>query len=302
MVQLKPRGMTASACGRRPPRGRGSSIRGKPRLGDDRLTSAAKDEPEEGLPYEAIAGTNRAGILLICDHASNRIPRRLAGLGVAPAHLQLHVAWDIGAAALTRALAARLGAPAVLSRVSRLVIDCNRAPGHATSIPPESHGVPVPGNRDLSPQERAARERGYHEAYHARIAEALASDPGAMLVSMHSFTPILSETRRPWHLGILSDRDRRAADLLLASLRGHGDLVVGDNEPYSGRHGEGYTCRRHGDAQGRANVLIEVRQDLLSDDAGVAVWAERLAEHLVAARRALDRPAGDRATGARGAA
>ena len=112
------------------------------------------DEP----PYEVITGSAEAGILFICDHASNRIPRRLAGLGIDPAALTQHVAWDIGAGALTRALAAHLAAPAVLSTASRLVIDCNRAPGHATSIPADSHGVAIPGNAGLGPVERLQRE------------------------------------------------------------------------------------------------------------------------------------------------
>ncbi len=290
--------------GRRP-RQRGGSIRGKPSLGDGRLTNAARNDPEEGRPYEAIAGTTRAGIVLICDHASNRIPPRLARLGLDPAALSLHVAWDLGAAALTRALAAQLGAPAVLSGVSRLVIDCNRAPGVATSIPALSHGVPVPGNRDLSSQERARRERDYLEAYHGRIAETLAAaeqdGTAPLLASIHSFTPNLSDAPRPWHVGILSDRDRRVADFLLEALRRDGDLVVGDNEPYSGSHPEGYTCRRHGQTQGRPHVLIEVRQDLLADDAGITAWTQRLAALLLAARQAVDAPDG-RATGARGAA
>ncbi len=284
----------------------GGSIRGTPSLGGGRLTDAARNDPEEGLPYEAIAGTTRSGIVLICDHASNRIPRRLAGLGLDPAALSLHVAWDIGAAALTRALAAQLEAPAVLSGTSRLVIDCNRAPGHPTSIPAQSHGVPVPSNRDLSSQERSRRERAYLEPYHRRVAEALAAveqdGPAPLLASIHSFTPVLSDTPRPWQVGILSDRDRRVAEFLLTALRRDGDLVVGDNEPYSGSHPEGYTCRRHGEELGRPHVLIEVRQDLLSDDTGVATWTQRLGALLIAARTALDAKVLGRATAARGAA
>ncbi len=244
--------------------------------------------------------------MLICDHASNRIPRRLAGLGLDPAALSLHVAWDIGAAALTRALAQQLGVPAVLSGVSRLVIDCNRAPGHTTSMPALSHGIPVPGNRDLSSQERARRERAYLEPYHGCVAAALAAveqeGRAPLLASIHSFTPVLSDAPRPWHVGILSDRDRRVAEFLLAALRQDGDLVVGDNEPYSGSHPEGYTCRRHGEEYGRPHVLIEVRQDLLSDDAGITAWTRRLGALLTAAREALDTKVLGRATAARGAA
>lgn len=271
------------------------------------MTTGPRDDTD-APSFEAIAGTAKSGIVLICDHASNRIPQDLQDLGLDLEALRLHVAWDIGAAGLTRSLAARLGAPAVLSRVSRLVVDCNRAPGHATSMPAVSHGVTVPGNRDLSPHERARRTQRYFEPYHRAVGEALAAIEAAgataLLVSVHSFTPVLGERARPWHCGVLYDRDRRLAEYFLRALSAERDLVVGDNEPYSGAHPEGYTCRRHGDAFGRPNVLIEVRQDLINDDAGVAAWAARLGAILAgAALRVGDRGARPRAaTAAPGAA
>lgn len=233
-------------------------------------------------PFEFIAGAAKAGIVLICDHASNRIPSEFGTLGVEADALALHVAWDIGAAAVTRGLAARLGLPAVLTTASRLVIDCNRTPGHAGSIPAVSHGIVVPGNRDLSPAQRRAREESYFHPYHAAVAAELAAleqprGERAVLVSIHSFTPVLADMARPWHVGVLSDRDRRLPDFFLAALRQESGLVVGDNEPYSGRHPEGYSCPTHGDAAGRLNVLVEIRQDLLQDEVGIGAWVGRLA-------------------------
>ena len=233
-------------------------------------------------PFEFIAGSPKAGILLICDHASNRIPREFGTLELDAHAAELHVAWDIGAAALTRRLAARFAFPAVLTTASRLVIDCNRTPGHAASIPAVSHGVVVPGNQDLSGAQRLAREDEFFHPYHRAIAAELGmmethgGAPAPALVSIHSFTPVLADMTRPWHVGILSDHDRRLADFFLAVLRQESGIVVGDNEPYSGRHPEGYSCPTHGDARGRPNVLIEVRQDLLVDDININAWVERL--------------------------
>lgn len=232
-------------------------------------------------PFELIAGSAKAGILLICDHASNRIPKELGTLGIEAEALDQHVAWDIGAGAVTRGLAGRLGVPAALTTVSRLVIDCNRTPGHAGSIPAVSHGIEVPGNRDLPPGAREAREAAYFHPYHAAVAAELARlEQGqagrAVLVSIHSFTPVLAGLTRPWHGGVPSAADRRLAEFFLAMLRAEPGIVVGDNEPYSGRHPEGYSCQTHGDAQGRLNVLIEIRQDLLLEAAGINAWIERL--------------------------
>ena len=218
--------------------------------------------------------------MLVCDHASNCIPRALGSLGLSDRERALHVAWDIGAAALTRALARRLGAPAVLTTASRLVIDCTRVPGHPSSIPEASHGVKVPGNRGVSLAERERRRSGHFDPYHAAVAAELerieAQGVAPALIAIHSFVPVLTEGTRPWHVGVLSDRDRRLAEVCLAILRRDPELVVGDNEPYSGRHPQGYTCPVHGDARGRSSALFEVRQDLLANEAGITAWAERL--------------------------
>ena len=237
-----------------------------------------------GDPFVRIGAPSPDGIVLACDHASNRLPAAYGTLGTDAAVLASHVAWDIGAADLTRRLASMLGAQAILSAYSRLLIDCNRPPGHPTSILAESHGVPVPGNAHLAAGEAEVRERAYFRPYHDALTGAFEGLEGSgrapAMVSIHSFTPLLDEYARPWHVGVLSHRDRRLADPLLALLRSQADLVVGDNQPYSGDYPEGYTCRHHGEEARRANVLIEIRQDLIDNPGGVAVWADLLAPRI----------------------
>ena len=247
--------------------------------------------PTAPSPFECINQCSPDGILLICDHASRHIPPAYGDLGVSPEHLRSHIAWDIGAGELTRRMASLLGAGAVLSRVSRLVIDCNRPPGHQSSIPAATHAVAVPGNLNLPPRETQARERQFFYPYQSAIAAKLSaieeSGTEAVLVSVHSFTPFLNTVARPWHFGVLSDRDPRLADLVLTELKGQPDLVIGDNEPYSGSNPEGYACRYHGDAKGRANVLIEVRQDLVNSPTRTNATANLLAPAIARATAQL---------------
>ena len=211
------------------------------------------------------------------------MPRRLAGLGLDPAALRLHVAYDIGAAALTRRLAALLEAPAVLSHFSRLVIDPNRVLDHETSIPEVSDGIAVPGNRALSGGERRRRVAIFFAPYHRALAAALQRrlERGRLpaLVSVHSFTPVMEGLSRPWEIGVLWNRDGRLALPLIEALRARG-LVVGDNQPYSGATPFGYTMQHHADPLGLPQVLLEVRQDLIDTQPGVETWARRLAEVL----------------------
>ncbi|WP_242137169.1 N-formylglutamate amidohydrolase [Sphingomonas sp. TREG-RG-20F-R18-01] len=224
------------------------------------------------------------GILLICDHASNAVPSGI-DLGVAPALLDKHIGVDIGAAPLTEALAVTLGAPAILATVSRLVIDLHRQPDHPGLIPTLSDGHAIPGNEGVDRFERIARLYGpYHRAIEARIR---AIRP-TLLVSIHSFTPQLETAdgpMRPWEIGILSNRDRRAADLALPLLAAQG-LVVGDNEPYSGRVLNA-TLNRHGEARGIASIAIEIRNDLIADGEGVWRWNDILAPILSDIRNRL---------------
>ena len=240
------------------------------------------DQPEPA-PFETVAGHPGADTLLICDHASPLIPSHLAELGLAAEDRYAHVAWDIGAAEVTRGLAHRLGCPAVLAGISRLVIDCNRQPGDPSSIPVNSCGVPVPGNAGLSDDEADARAERWFWPYHHEIGTQLAHlfrrGTVPAMVSIHSFTPCMGAAARPWHVGVLSNRDLRMAAPVLAALRGRADLVVGDNQPYSARE-INYTLDTHAGAAGLPHVSFEIRQDLVADAAGCARWADLLAEVL----------------------
>ena len=233
-------------------------------------TLLGKDDPP---PVEVVNPDGAAPFVFLCDHASNRVPRALDNLGLPPAELDRHIAWDIGAAAITRRLAAHFDAPAVLAGYSRLVIDCNRRLEDEQSILGSSDGTAVPGNRDLAERDAAARVEACFRPYHRACAAALdrveARGGVPPVVMMHSFTPAMNGTRRPWHAGVLWDgEDGRMALPLLRALRARNGLHVGDNEPYSGTSHHGYTMPAHAARHGRANVQIEVRQDLVADEPG----------------------------------
>ncbi|OYU14791.1 MAG: N-formylglutamate amidohydrolase [Alphaproteobacteria bacterium PA4] len=217
-----------------------------------------------------LAGT--APLLLIADHASNAVPPGV-DLDIPAALLDNHIAVDIGTAPLTAALAAALDAPAIIASVSRLVIDCNRDPLVADVIPVASDGHVIPGNLALSPTERALRIDAIHAPYHAAIADRIARQRPALIVSVHSFTPQLAtrpEDARPWPIGILYNEDDRAARAGLAWLAGQG-IHVGDNQPYSGRV-LNYTMNRHAEAAGIPYLGLELRQDEIGDAAGQVRW------------------------------
>ena len=243
----------------------------------------ADDEP---APFEVLNPEAEAPVLLLCDHASNFMPRAFGGLGLDEAQLARHIALDIGAAEVTRDLARRLGAPAMLSRFSRLIVDPNRIVDDPTLIPQIADGTVVPGNRDLSPAARDERIAAFHAPYHAAIEAKLdamiARGPLPAIISMHSFTPVMRGFERPWQIGILWNRDPRLPLPVMARLRAEG-LTVGDNEPYSGRDHHGHTLHTHAEPRGLANVLIEVRQDLIDTHHGAAEWAERLGKVLAEA-------------------
>ena len=240
--------------------------------------------PDDPAPVEICHGGGGARVLLTCDHASNAIPCALAGLGLAPGLVEQHIGWDIGAAAVTRLLAPALDAPAILSGYSRLVIDCNRDPADPSSIPEASDGVGVPGNRRLSAGERASRRAACFEPYHraiaARLDRLIAAARVPALLSIHSFTPVMNGSSRPWHVGILWDKDPRIPVPLLAALKADPALIVGDNEPYSAREPAGFTVRHHAASRGLPHVAIELRQDLIAEPAGAGAWAARLAAAL----------------------
>ena len=239
---------------------------------------------------ELIAGAPGSPLLIVADHASNAVPPGV-DLEIDHALLEDHIAIDIGSAALSRALAAALGAPAILAGVSRLVIDLNRELDAAGLIPEFSDGWTIPGNVALHPDERARRIHSYYDRYHDAIARHLDRGATQLIISVHSFTPQLAsraDIERPWPVGVLYNSDDRAARLAIDLLRAAGHLT-GDNEPYSGRHLNA-TMNRHAEARGLPYLGFEVRQDEIDSDAGVARWAEVLEGVVRAVARAVQPP------------
>ena len=236
--------------------------------------------PGDPAPFTVVNPDGRANVVLVCDHGGDAVPGALGGLGLDPALLARHIAWDIGAAAVTRGLAARLGAPALLAGYSRLVIDLNRPLDDLTSIREISDGVVIPGNRRLSPADIEARVDAIYQPYHEAVAAAVAARPGASLLSVHSFTPAMKGVARPWHIGVLYNADARIAAPLMAALARDPDLCVGDNKPYSGFDLFGKTIETHALPAGLPNVLLEFRQDLIDTQRGAAHWAGVVAEAL----------------------
>lgn len=235
-------------------------------------------------PFEIINPTGSAPFVLICDHASRRLPEGYGTLGLDEAALMRHIGWDIGAADVTRRLSARFNATAIFSGFSRLLIDCNRAPDDPTLVCRVSDGTVVPGNRQVDQAERAQRLERFHAPYHQAIAahldQRLARGEVPAIVSIHSFTPVMKSVVRPWHVGILWDADPRLPVPLMGALAAQGDIVVGDNEPYSGKTETGYSIRIHGADRGLPHVLVELRQDLIDTHQGAAAWSERFARAL----------------------
>lgn len=223
----------------------------------------------------------RGPFVIVCEHASNRLPRALGTLGLPAAELKRHIAWDPGAAGVAEGLAERLGGDLVLQQYSRLAVDCNRDPALADAIPARSEDTDIPHNAALDAEARAARLRAvwtpFHDALEALIDRRRAHGRSTVLVTVHTFTPVYRGVARPLHIGIISTGDRRIADPLLAALRGDPHLIVGDNEPYSPKDNVDYTIRRHGRERGLPNVMIEIRNDLVGDEAAQREWVERLA-------------------------
>jgi predicted N-formylglutamate amidohydrolase len=223
----------------------------------------------------------RSPFLLTCDHYGRLIPRMLGDLGLPESELSRHIAWDIGIAGVADALSKHLGAHLIAQRYSRLVIDCNRPPATASSIPRISEATVIAGNEGLGRGAAELRREAIFDPYHRRIAEVieqrLRDGVPTVLVSLHSFTPVYAGVERPWHIGTLYHRDTRLPALLLKLLRAEADLVVGDNEPYAVSDETDYTIPVHGEARGLMNTGIEIRQDLIADQAGQKQWAERLA-------------------------
>ena len=242
-------------------------------------------------PVEHISPSTGAtaitNLLLVCDHARNAVPPEIGDLGLPHEDMMRHIAWDVGARGVTLRLAARLGAGAILSTFSRLVIDPNRGEDDPTLVMRLYDGSIVPGNRRITHGEIERRLERYHRPYHGAIEEAIGAieETGRepVLVSIHSFTPRLrGRGLRPWHVGVLWDRDDRLVAPLIDRLRAEPDLSIGDNEPYSGQL-RGDCMWRHGTCRGLPHVLLEIRNDLIRDHDAQAEWAARLAPMIRAA-------------------
>jgi predicted N-formylglutamate amidohydrolase len=238
-------------------------------------------QPDEPSPVLELNPGAASPFLLTCDHYGRLIPQALGDLGVGESERARHIGWDIGIGAVSTQLADALGAHMVAQRYSRLVIDCNRPLHVPSSIPLISEATRIPGNEGLNPEARLARRRAIFDPYHQRIAEIIdartARNQPTILLAMHSFTPVYAGIARPWHIGTLYEHDRRLPHLLLQALRAERGLVVGDNEPYAVREGSDYTIPAHGAARGLLHTGIEIRQDLITVEAGQREWAERLA-------------------------
>jgi len=242
---------------------------------------AERDPPA----FELVNPRGGSHAVLICDHASNRIPLRLGNLGLGQETLADHIAWDPGAAAVARVLSELLDAPLVLSAYSRLVIDCNRPLESPESIAEESAGTEVPGNLCLTSSQRRLRVGEVFMPYHRAIGALLDARSGrsSLLLSIHSFVENLGGVRRPWSIGVANRQDRRLADCLIRALQADDFGPVGDNEPYGIEDTYDYSLPTHGERRGIAHAMIEIRQDGLRDPADARTWGERLA---AASRRA----------------
>lgn len=237
-------------------------------------TLLGADDP---APVERIAGAGP--VFLCCEHAGQAVPAALRGLGVAQSALDDHIGWDIGAAPVTRLMAARLGAPAVLQRYSRLVIDCNRPAHAADAIPAVSDMVPIPGNEALSEADRDARRREIFAPYDAAVTLGMARPGVHLALSIHSFTPRLAreDRLRPWQIGFLCRADSAtSAALAQAVARRAPGITVGINEPYVICDESDWFVPRHGERTGIPHSLIEIRNDLIRDEAGCRWWADLL--------------------------
>lgn len=262
-------------------------------------TSAIRVDPSAAVAVSNAYGTSP--YVLICDHASNHVPAALGTMGLTPADMIRHIAWDPGAIEVSRRMSLALDAALVESRMSRLVIDCNRPLDAPDLVTPMSETTVIPGNQAISDTERAARVAmswtPFHAALDALLDERLAAGRETRLVSIHSFNPVYRGIARPWHIGIIHDEDIRLAGPMVEGLRAISDAVVGVNEPYSPADRVYYTLERHGRARGLACAMVEIRNDEIRDEAGQCKWADALADVLSHPRMAGGLPAPARRTG-----
>src|SRR5216683_7290001 len=255
--------------------------------GDTSLLLSREDVP----PVHEDNAAGSSPFLLTSDHYGRLLPRVLGDLGLPASELTRHIAWDIGIAGVAEALSKHLDAHLIAQRYSRLAIDCNRPPDAPSSIPRISETTTIPGNEALARDAAETRRRSIFDPYHSRIAEVIdrrgREGIATVLVSLHSFTPVYAGISRPWHIGTLYHRDTRLPPLLLKLLRAEADFVIGDNEPYAVSDETDYTIPVHGEARGLMNSGIEIRQDLIADQAGQRQWADRLARIFAVIETAL---------------
>jgi predicted N-formylglutamate amidohydrolase len=245
-----------------------------------------------GSPIVVVENPEGSGsCVIVCDHASNRIPPNFSSFAVDPALLETHIAWDPGALGVAQALSARLDAPLVWPDASRLMIDCNRSHDAGSLIVVETERGPVSANRGLSQQERKRRLDHIHAPYHVAIDALLKRrmDAGlpTMVVAIHSFTPVFFGKDRPWEVGVVFGDDQRLADILIRKLKSDPALTVGINQPYSPADQVYYTVERHAGPRHLPAAMIEIRNDEIADDLGQRAWADRLADILISAERNL---------------
>lgn len=246
--------------------------------------------PDEPAPFEIFNAQGSSNLVLVCDHASNRVPACLEKLGLTDTQLADHIGWDPGAREVARLLAKNLDAPLIASKYSRLVIDCNRPLASSELIPEQSAGVSIPGNQHLSEQERTQRIETlflpYHHAINNLLNERSYKNLNRPLVflSIHSFTPFLFNQQRPWHIGVSHKSDSRFAQQLHDALAQASDINVGFNQPYPIDDAFDYSIPTHGEARGLPSAMIEIRQDGLTNQAEIENWAERITK----AYRAID--------------
>jgi len=246
---------------------------------------------DEFRAFDIIDGDPAGGIVLLCDHARNWLPEEYGSLGLPESEFERHIGYDIGAADLTLALAERLGVPAVMSRFSRLLIDPNRGTDDPTVIMRLSDGTVIPGNHPITEEEIMRRIERFHAPYHMAIArvvsQAMESGNPPIVFSIHSFTPAWKGIPRKWHAGFLWDTDPRMTEFMLERLSADENLTVGNNEPYDGAL-KNDTMYIHATQHGLPHTLVEVRNDLIADEAGVQEWADKLAPLLEEANQRPD--------------
>lgn len=237
---------------------------------------------EEETGPVRVFNRDAAGLfVLICDHASNHIPRGFGTLGLPDGELSRHIAWDPGASPVSRLMAERLDAVLVESAISRLIVDCNRPLDAPDLMPAVSETTVIPANQAVAPDERARRialaHAPFHDAIEAIVTERLTSGRPTMIVSIHSFTPVYRGVSRPWHVGIIHDADERLSAPMIEALAAIDGVTVGDNEPYAPSDRVYYSLERHARSRELPCAMIEIRNDEIGDAAGQELWADRLA-------------------------